>query len=201
MKDNPKRLEIIKAYADIIETRGFEGASLGAVAQQLSIPQSLIFHYFLNKDDLTVQTAEYVAELCLHSYDRAWPKRGDFSDASFHALIDYILEVHRNRRRTISPQLYFAMIYLLPRQKQVMQHFCDLTDALVVRLSEALGGFAAAGIIRTESPELSARSLLCLADGILCYEDLTPPEGRAAFVATQKSLFLQSVDYQPIVSA
>ena len=196
MKDNPKRLEIIKTYADMIETRGFEGASLGAVAQQLGIPQSLIFHYFLNKDDLTVQTAEYVAELCLRSYDRAWPKKGDFSDKSFHRLVDYILEVHHNRRRTVSPRLYFAMIYLLPRQKQVMQHFCDLTEALVTRLSETLRGFHAAGIICTEQPELSARSLLCLADGILCYEDLTPTDERVAFIAAQKALFLQSVSYR-----
>jgi AcrR family transcriptional regulator len=195
MKNNTKKQDILKTYAYIIEKQGVEGASLGAVARQMGINQSLIFHYFENKEDMTCQLTEHVCQRCVKSYERAFPKEDGLTSEAFEGFVGYILEIHQNRRRTVSPKLYFALTYLLPRQPQVKASFARLTDALVELLSAQLLRFRAAGIITTDDAPMAARTLLCLADGILCYDELTPPAMRRAFIEAQKQLFLSSVGF------
>ena len=193
MKNNTKKQEILKTYAAVIEKQGVEGASLGAVARQLGINQSLIFHYFENKEDLTVQLTEHVCQMCVKSYEKAFPKEDDLSPESFDYFVGYILEIHQNRRRTVSPKLYFALTYLLPRQPMVKESFARLTDALVRMVSTQLERYKAAGIVGVSDTHMAARTLLCLADGILCYDELTPAELRRTFIDAQKALFMTSV--------
>lgn len=195
MKNNTKKQDILKTYAAVIERQGLEGASLGAVARQLGINQSLIFHYFENKDDLTCQLTEHVCEMCIKSYEKAFPKDGDLTAEAFKAFVGYILEIHQNRRRTVSPKLYFALTYLLPRQPQVKESFARLTATLVDTLSTQLERFKAAGVIHVSDTRMAARTLLCLADGILCYDELTPSGARQAFIQAQNQLFLSSVQF------
>jgi AcrR family transcriptional regulator len=195
MKNNTKKQDILKTYAQVIEKQGVEGASLGAVARQMGINQSLIFHYFENKEDMTCQLTEHVCQRCVKSYERAFPKDDSLTAEAFEAFVGYILEIHQNRRRSVSPKLYFALTYLLPRQPQVKASFARLTDTLVELLARELNRFRAAGVIAATDAPMAARTLLCLADGILCYDELTPPRLRTAFIAAQKQLFLESVGF------
>ena len=195
MKNNTKKQEILKTYAAVIEKQGVEGASLGAVARQLGINQSLIFHYFENKEDLTIQLTEHVCQMCVKSYEKAFPKEDDLTLDSFDYFVGYILEIHQNRRRMVSPKLYFALTYLLPRQAQVKESFARLTGMLVKMISTQLERYKAAGIIRVSDTHMAARTLLCLADGILCYDELTPSDMRRKFIEAQKALFLASVGF------
>ena len=195
MKKNNKKQEIVNAYAKVIEKYGLEGASLSEVAKEMGSNQSLIFHYFENKEDLTIQLTEDVVQRCLRSYDKAWPKEGNLSPAAFESFVSYVLEVHYNRRRSLNPKLYFALIYLMPRQKIVQKKFIHLADVLVEKVAAQLSAFQEAGVIHTADCVMSARTLLCLADGILCYDPLTPKEERTAFIAAQKELYFSSVGY------
>ena len=193
MKNNTKKQDIIKAYAKVIETKGIEGASLGAVAKALGINQSLIFHYFENKDDLTCQLTEQVANQCIKSYDKGWPENGDLTKENFEKYVTYILEIHQNRANMINPKLYFTLIYLLPRKKEILNIFIRMTDAIVEKVEHQLSQFATAGIISPVDPKMSARTLLCMADGLLCYWNLTPINEREALINTQKELFYSYV--------
>ena len=196
MKNNTKKQEIIDAFAKVIERQGIEGASLGAVAQEVGIPQSLIFHYFLNKEDLLNQLADKVTALCLKSYEKALPKRGAYTKQSFVYFTEYILEVHKHRRKSVSPRLYFSLVYLMPRQKQVMQSFIDLTGRLIDLITGHISRFQQTGVISPPSPRLAAHTLLCLTDGILCYDALIPHEERQAFVEQQKQIFFNYVNFK-----
>lgn len=196
MKNNTKKQDILKAYATVIEKHGLEGASLGAVARHMGINQSLIFHYFENKEDLVCQLTDHVCAMCVKSYEKAFPREGDYSPASFEYFVRYILEIHYNRRRSVSPKLYYALTYLLPRQPQVRESFARLTVQLVDIVSRHLSAFCAAGIIDIDDIDMSARTLLCLADGILCYDELTPQNLREGFILAQKALYLSSVSYK-----
>lgn len=195
MKNNTKKTDIIAAYATVIEKQGIEGASLSAVANHLGINQSLIFHYFENKEDLTCQLASHVAELALASYSNAWKSNTTINDATFEYFVEYILEIHHNRRKIMSPKLYYALTYLMPRQKTVQDIFAGLTQSLVEIISSKIQMFVDEGIIKCDDIEMSARTLLCLADGILCYNEITPKEKRRDFINAQKILFCNSVGY------
>ena len=75
MKNNTKKQEILDVYASLIVSQGLEGASIGAIARHMGINQSLIFHYFENKDDLIRQLSERVVEKCIRFYQRAFARR------------------------------------------------------------------------------------------------------------------------------
>lgn len=198
MKNNTKGQEILDAYASLIVTQGLEGASIGAVARYMGINQSLIFHYFRNKEDLTVQLSRSVAEKCMRSYERAWPATRAVTPEAFEEYVATILEIHRRRSRKVSPKLYFALIYLMPRNKEVHRSFEELAAAAVQLISARFAQCRDAGIIRTEDCEMSARTLLCLADGILCYDGLMPAYRHEAFIEAQRRLFYASVGYTPL---
>lgn len=197
MKNNTKKQDILKAYADAIEKYGLEGASLGAVAREIDINQSLIFHYFENKEDLTVQLARHVTELCLQSYDDAFPQDGALTGESFEAFVSYILNVHFHRQDIVGPKLYFALMYLLPRHPQVQQCFASLSSRLTEEISSWLKRFNDAGIISCGDCVMAAKTIISLTDGIFYYT-LLPCNDQKEFIDAQKNLFCVYVGYQPV---
>ncbi len=197
MKNNTKKQEILDVYASLIVSQGLEGASIGAIARHMGINQSLIFHYFENKDDLIRQLSERVVEKCIRFYQRAWPASRAVTPAAFEEYAGTVLEIHSRRSRVVSPKLYFSLVYLLPRNPAVKESFVRLSDAGTQIIAERLEACRQAGIIRSDDCVMSARTLLCLADGILCYDGLVPAQERARFVETQKQLFFSSVQYRP----
>jgi len=194
MKGNTRRKDIIEAYAKVIEDKGIEGASLGAVASSLGIPQSLIFHYFKNKEELTTSLADTVAEECAAFYEKAWPL-GEYTRESFISFVEYTLEIHRNRRGMVSPKLYMALVYLMPRQPGVVNAFIKLTDDAIDRIVSQLKLFGEAGIIKCADHRMAAMTLMCLADGILCYDGLFHEEERLDFIKCQRDNYLRYVGF------
>lgn len=197
MKNNTRKQDILEAYASIVVSQGLEGASIGAVARYMGINQSLIFHYFENKDDLLCQMSEMVVEKCIRFYEKTWPASRGVTPAAFEEYVETILEIHRRRSRRVSPKLYFSLVYLLPRNKTVQSSFVRLTDAAATMIAERLEACRQAGFIETEDSHMAARTLMCLADGILCYDGLVPAAERPLFVERQKQLFFSSVHYVP----
>lgn len=197
MKNNTKKQDILRAYAKVIEQYGLEKASLGAIAKKMGINQSLIFHYFENKEDLLRQLTDHVMELCLRSYQKAWPREDQLSGPGFEALVSYVLSVHHNRRRTISPKLYFSLMYLLPRDQMVQEKFTRMTETLVARLAHQLERFHAAGIITCGDCAMAAKTIICMADGIFYYSLVPSKQENDAFIQQQKLLYYAYVGYKP----
>jgi len=197
LKNNTKKQDILRAYAKVIEQCGLEKASLGAVAKEMGINQSLIFHYFENKEDLLRQLTDHVMELCLRSYEKAWPREDQLNGAGFEALVSYVLSVHHNRRRTISPKLYFSLMYLLPRDRMVQERFTAMTETLIGRLACQLERFRAAGVITCTDCAMAAKTIICMADGIFYYSLLPSKQENDAFVQQQKLLYYAYAGYQP----
>ncbi|NMM48191.1 TetR/AcrR family transcriptional regulator [Marinigracilibium pacificum] len=61
-----RRKEILEAYKLVIRNEGIEGASIGKLAKFLSMPPSLIMHYFSSKDELIKCVA---SEIISDTYD------------------------------------------------------------------------------------------------------------------------------------
>lgn len=195
MKNNTKKQDILEAYAGLVVSVGLEGASIGAVARQMGINQSLIFHYFENKEDLLCQLSQMVAEKCIASYEKLCRQTAEATAESFERFAGTVLEIHKKRSRVISPKLYFSLMYLLPRNKAVYRSFVHLGDTAAALIAERLAFFRDAGVIRVEDCMMAARTLLCLADGILCYGGLVASGDYDAFVETQRRLFYTQVGY------
>ena len=195
MKNNTKRQDILEAYASLVVALGLEGASIGAVARYMGINQSLIFHYFENKEDLLCQLSQMVAEKCIESYEKICRKASEATPDSFEQFAGDVLEIHRKRSKVISPKLYFSLMYLLPRNKAVYRSFVHLGDTAAQRIAGRLEFFRAAGVIDAGDCVMAARTLLCLADGILCYGGLVDKEEYGMFVEAQRNLFYTQVGF------
>ncbi|MBC8570724.1 TetR/AcrR family transcriptional regulator [Zongyangia hominis] len=193
---NNKKQEIIDTYIQLIVEKGIEKASLNSVAARMGIPQSLVFHYFKNKDALIETLTDYIADICKESY-RHEPKLED-KRQEFLLFVRHTLNVHEYRRSYFDPVIYSGLIYLSERNAYVKQKFIELTGIITETVCQKLREYAALGIISTDDLLLSARTLLCMADGILSYRGLIPDEGQlAAFLQKQEDVFLTSVSFVP----
>ena len=198
MKNNPKKQNILDAYAAIIVEQGLEGASVGAVARRLGINQSLIFHYFENKDEMTVTLCREVFNKAVKWYDRVCACGTDCTPEGFETFVVDILRIHKKRSRSIHPKLHFALVYLMPRNVRVHELFTDLSRRASALISSRLDEFTQAGIACSRDSRSDAHTLLCLADGILCNEGLIPQDKMSEFVSAQRDLFFAHVKYSGI---
>ena len=53
-----RKPEILEGYYRVLIENGFEGSSIGKIAQHLGIHPTLILHYFKNKDNLQHELVE-----------------------------------------------------------------------------------------------------------------------------------------------
>ncbi len=57
-----RKPQIVQAFYETIIKEGFEGASLTRVAQRCGLNQTLILHYFKNKENLTLACVDRAVE-------------------------------------------------------------------------------------------------------------------------------------------
>lgn len=196
---NNKKQEILNTYMELIVEKGIEKASLNSVAARMGIPQSLVFHYFKNKDALIETLTDHILAICVDSY-RHYPALSDKRE-EFLRFVGHTLNVHEYRRTYFDPVIYSGLIYLSGRNAYVKQKFIEITGVITETVSRKLGEYRALGIISTDDLLLSARTLLCMADGILSYRGLIPgKEQLESFLQKQQEVFLLSVGF-PVKAA
>lgn len=191
---NNRTQEILDAYAAVIVEKGLAKASFSMIAKELEIPQSLIFHYFKNKEDLTHQLAASVFVRCEESYFCV-----DFAGLSpreaFAAFMDHVFHIHEFRKETIGASLYFTFMNQATLDPAIRQSLQDVSASTIRRFEEMLRGAAEQGIIRPLDAAFAARRLLCLIDGLNSNWIASEPEAHAAFASRIMEDFLRSLGF------
>ena len=108
-KAETRKPEILENYYHVLIEEGFEGASIGKIAQRMKIHPSLIIHYFKNKENLTAELAQWL----IRKYEA--PEYLQFDhiqdmEQRLHALIDTIFSFEWSR--TVDPGVHFGFYYL-----------------------------------------------------------------------------------------
>ncbi len=119
-KAETRKPEILENYYHVLIDEGFEGASIGKIAQRMNIHPSLIIHYFKTKENMTVE----LAQLLIDKYEA--PELLQFDhiedmEQRFHALIDTIFSFEWSR--TVDPGVHFGFYYLSFRNPKIRRQF------------------------------------------------------------------------------
>lgn len=187
---NNRSQEILDAYASVIVEKGFAKASFSTIAKVLEIPQSLIFHYFKNKEDMTHQLAACVFDRCEQSYFcRSFDGPADRALVDF---MDHVFHIHEFRKDSVDTSLYYTFMNQATLDPVIRQSLGNVSDSTIRRLEEALRRFVQAGVIAPEDPALAARELLCLVDGLNCNWIASDPQAHACFATKLMVHFIRT---------
>ena len=194
MKTN-KRQDILDAYAKAIEEFGIGNASVGKIAAKLDIPPSLIFHYFKNKDEMTVELAQEVFNACTQSYfvlERSFEN----DEKEFVEFIDHVFHIHSRREDQVGANVYYTFVH----QSTFNQSIKDLLQAsmweLTDKCAEYLIYYTQKGIIDAKEPYFLAQKLLCLVDGLSYSYLMLEEETYLMFTRKMMENFLQELSFR-----
>ncbi len=65
MKQNGKRIEIVKAGFQIMDKKGYRGTGISDIISEVGIPKGSFYHYFKNKASFTTEVLNYYSEIVL----------------------------------------------------------------------------------------------------------------------------------------
>ena len=91
-----RKPEILEGYYQVLIEEGFEGSSIGKIAQHLNLHSTLILHYFKSKDNLQRE----LIELLITKYKAEHMLNFDLikdSTRRFDSLMDLIFSFKWNR--------------------------------------------------------------------------------------------------------
>nr|WP_320014053.1 TetR family transcriptional regulator [uncultured Desulfobacter sp.] len=158
-----RKPEILEGYYQVLIEKGFEGSSIGKIAQHLNIHPTLILHYFKNKDNLQrelmkVLITKYKAEYMLN-FDVIKD-----STRRFDALMDLIFSFKWNR--TVDPGVHFGFYYKSFRDESIRKALTDMFHWFRDYLHDAFIVFNKDGVIKVTDKRKAADYVLTLMEGL-----------------------------------
>jgi len=177
-----RKPEILENYYQILIQEGFEGASIGKVAQRMGIHPSLIIHYFKTKANMTSELVElmiekYMAPEMLQFHQIADPEQ------RLQAMVDIIFSFEWSR--TLDPGLHFGFYYLSFRNPTIHKRYKEMIRGFRDYIVKELEQFRQAGVVRSPDLEKAADIIVTLMEGM---------EFHAHFLADDKP-FKEFADY------
>lgn len=152
---------ILKAFYEVIETVGFENASVAKVAKQAGVHASLVIHYFGSKERMVLDLVDEVlltyADLIRKLPDSGEPRK------RLERLLELIWS--REWHEAASFSVVFSFLALSQRDERVMKRLHTLYERYGNYLREQVRFFADAGVIQVADPEAAAQGFISLSEG------------------------------------
>lgn len=152
---------ILKAFYDVIESEGFENASVAKVAARAGVHPSLIIHYFETKEKMVMALVDDV----LLTYSRLVnkiPGEGR-ADKQLEKLLNLMWS--REWYGAASFSVIFSFLALSQRHQDVAARVFELYGRFKTFLTRQLTLFAEAGVIQIDNPENTAEVLIAMCEG------------------------------------
>ncbi len=158
-----RKPEILEQYYRVLIEEGFEGASIGKIADRMGIHPSLIIHYFKNKKNMTIELVDVLIE----KYEA--PDLLDFRHIQdprerYEAFLDTLFCFEWSR--TVDPGVHFGFYYLSFRDQRVRRRFEAMFRRFRDYLVAELEGFRRAGVIAVDNLEAAADLIMTLMEGM-----------------------------------
>jgi AcrR family transcriptional regulator len=158
-----RKPEILEQYYQVLIEQGFEGASIGKIAERINIHPSLIIHYFKTKENMTVE----LAELLIEKYEA--PEYLQFDhipdmEQRFNALMGTIFSFEWSR--TVDPGVHFGFYYLSFRNKIIKDRFEAMFQRFRDYLARELEVYINESVIKVKDPKKAADIIITLMEGL-----------------------------------
>ncbi len=158
-----RKPEILEGYYQVLIEEGFEGSSIGKIAQHLNLHSTLILHYFKSKDNLQRE----LIELLITKYKAEHMLNFDLikdSTRRFDSLMDLIFSFKWNR--TVDPSVHFGFYYKSFRDEGIRKVLNDMFLWFRNYLHDAFILFNKDGVIKVMDERKAADYVLTLMEGL-----------------------------------
>lgn len=171
---------ILEATAQVLEERGYEGATTGRIAERAGVSVGSLYQYFPTKDAIVAELVErHFAELSERVLTVLAEVKHAPVDEAIDQLIAAIIDVHRSR--ALRHQVFHQLLLRVDGMKLV-DRFADHVEAAV---AEALG--VRRDALRVQDPKLSSQ-ILCRAVSGLVRSTVRRDPGQFGNAAFQREL-------------
>jgi AcrR family transcriptional regulator len=158
-----RKPEILENYYQVLIEKGFEGASIGKIAERMKIHPSLIIHYFKSKEKMAVE----LVDVLIKKYEA--PEFLQFDhildmEARLNALIDTIFSLEWSR--TVDPGVHFGFYYLSFRNKTIRGRFEAMFRRFRDYLIRELGKYRRQGLVKINDLKKAADIIVTLMEGL-----------------------------------
>ncbi|AIY11949.1 MULTISPECIES: TetR family transcriptional regulator [Cellulophaga] len=161
-----RRKEIIKAFYKVAKEIGLENTSIAKVAEDLSISNGLIMHYFKTKDELLIGLNEFILEQHLNIVQNDENGIID-TKQKLHNLITSLFS--RNWNKYFDDGVFYSCYALIYRKKDFNDSFKSYLQALHTVLATKLIEAKENGIICNEDIHEITEIIFALIDGAYYY--------------------------------
>lgn len=166
-----RRQQILEAAMGIFAARGFDGATLEAVADELGYTKPALYYYFRNKEDLF---SAIVIESLREASARILGIRADNAEPreQLRQLIQYYVDEHFTRRG------FFAIYHQLHsfRDKVLkgpeLEEFERLSASIPQAIMGMIGDGVASGVFRRKEPAVLGGVIFGMLTGVLMHLDM-----------------------------
>jgi AcrR family transcriptional regulator len=152
---------ILKAFYQVIESDGFENASIGKVAKRAGVHPSLVIHYFGTKETMVVELVDDVLKTYSDLF-RQLPRDGEPGER-LDRLLDLIWS--RQWHDAVGLSSVFSFLALSQRAPEVMERVKNLYRQYRRYLVTQLEFLQQAGIVRIDSSDAAVEALISLSEG------------------------------------
>ncbi len=194
-----KRLDILQGFSELIADHGLENVSIAKLAKHLSIPASLIFYYFKNKEELVDEAVDYVLSVCKEKSIQSI-KENENADGEIE-FADFLEELFLNYESADEVshlRAYYVCYNLALRDSAAREKFYRHQTELKSVFQERLDYFVKyKGIPISDSGE-AAEILFCLVSGLGTAVDFLDDEKKKEKISRQNlQLFLTYLGLKP----
>lgn len=158
-----RKPEILEAYYQVLIEEGFEGCSIGKIAERLNMHPTLILHYFKNKETLQLALIDLMIAKYKSVHMLNFEKISDHGE-QFLAVMDVIFSFTWSR--TVDPGVHFGFYYKSFRDDKISALICDMFRWLRDFLYEKFRSFNEEGIINVADPLKAADFVITLMEGL-----------------------------------
>lgn len=147
---------------------GYEGASISLISKESQLTKSSIYSYFSSKEDLYMNSLEYLIDFHYHYWTR---KRNSLKKASTEkALSDILRNVYRTSQQETHLSVFWQLALIAPPadfQENVKQKIFKAKEILLVYLEEIFAnGLQSQQITSNHDPLYLAHAFYCLLEGV-----------------------------------
>lgn len=158
-----RKPEILEGYYQVLIEKGFEGSSIGKIAERLNIHSTLILHYFKNKDNLQRELIELLISKYKSEHMLGFNLIED-STRRFDALMNLMFSYKWNR--TVDPGVHFGFYYKSFRDEGIRKVLNNMFLWLRDYLHDAFIAFNKEGVIRVSDELKAADYVMTLMEGL-----------------------------------
>lgn len=171
MGPEERRSQVSDALFTVIAHKGLEKTTIRDVAEEAGVSVGLVQRYFRTKDDLLrfgIQVVYERVEDHINNVTVALPVRSILDD-----IITPLLPLDEQREREF--RVAFAFWHASLHDPEMSTTHREATNRLIDAFIEVISGAQRAGEIHSSiNPELEARILMALIDGLAMHATITP---------------------------